>query len=364
MQGTSPLTPVRDEAVLRMPGLETDNLLAQLASWGLLRALDHARPEWKPRLSWEGPPWCARLHLAHQADEMAVSEAANEGILGIASRFDTDSRRTVDFDARSYASYLEMVQRDELAMAFAIALTAEYPLRDKGLLMRSPYVLMSGQGHQYFLERIVRVPLGTLSARRRRKRTTPDLNDPAMIREALFSPWRRNDRTDGFRWDPSEDQRYALRFGNPSKAGAARTVHGANRLAAVGFSCLACAPRRGRLGVPGIRHRPHSIEFVWPIWETPLALPAVLALLSHPDVIEGRLDHVRALGVREIYRALRLSNGDYRNVSWARPFTADVALGASPSHRGAQPAGLKLLESDEDALAGLPRIGSDQSLKR
>src|SRR5690606_29595730 len=182
-------------------------------------------------LSWEGPPWCARLHLAERADEIAVAEAANEGILAIASRFEIGSRRNVKFDAESYALYLEEGQRDEYALDLAVSLTAEHPGRNDGSLMPSPFVFMFGQGHQHFLERAVQVPLGVLPRRLQSKRPPPNLNDPAKIQEALFAPWRRNDETDAFRWDPLEDQRYALRFDDPSRAGAATTVHGANRLA-------------------------------------------------------------------------------------------------------------------------------------
>ena len=37
-------------------GLEPDNLLAFLALLGLLRALEKARPEWKPKVYWQGKP--------------------------------------------------------------------------------------------------------------------------------------------------------------------------------------------------------------------------------------------------------------------------------------------------------------------
>lgn len=320
MAGFSPLAPVPDACVLRMPGLEADNLLAQLASWGLLRALEQARPGWQPRLSWEGPPWCARLHLAEQADEITVAEAANEGILAIASRFEIGSHRNVRFEAQDYASLIEKVQGDERALSLVLSLTAEHPVRNDGSLMPSPLVFMFGQGHQHFLERAVQVPLGVVPRRLQSKRPRPNLNDPAKIQEALFAPWRREDETDAFRWDPLEDQRYALRFDDPSRAGAACTVHGANRLAILGFSCLGCAPRRDAPGVAGVRRARRSIEFVWPIWEAALALKGVLALLAHPDVNLGRLDAVRALGVREIYRARRIANGRFQNVTWAQPF--------------------------------------------
>jgi hypothetical protein len=71
-----------------------------------------------------------------------------------------------------------------------------------------------------------------------KRRPPPDLNTPAYLHTALFVPWSRSDETDGFRWDPAEDRRYALRFKNPS-GDSGRTVHGANRLACVGLAALA-----------------------------------------------------------------------------------------------------------------------------
>jgi len=309
--------------VLRMPGIEVDNLLAQLASWGLLRALEKARPAWLPRLSWEGPPWCALLHVAEAVSEAEVARAASEGILAIASRFDVRSHRNVSFDQDTYLQYLDQVRNDEEALQLAAAMTAEHPRRPDGSLRPSPFVLMFGQGHQHFLDRLVQVPVGDLPRRLQKRRPVPDLNDPIKITEALFAPWRRQDETDAFRWDPREDQRYALRFDDPSEAGAAATVHGANRLAALAFSCLTCAPRRDAPGVAAVRRRRGAIEFVWPVWEIALDLGAILSLIAHPDVVEGRLERVRALGVREIYRARRVANGKFVNVTWAQPFADD-----------------------------------------
>ena len=37
----------------RLNGLEPDNLLAFLALLGLLRALETARPKWRPRARWD-----------------------------------------------------------------------------------------------------------------------------------------------------------------------------------------------------------------------------------------------------------------------------------------------------------------------
>ena len=75
---TSPLDAPVDAAVIDLPGLEADNLLAFLALLGLLRSLESSRPEWRPRVSWKGPPWIARLHLTQAADEAEVAKAAAE----------------------------------------------------------------------------------------------------------------------------------------------------------------------------------------------------------------------------------------------------------------------------------------------
>ena len=73
-----------------------------------------------------------------------------------------------------------------------------------------------GQGHQNFLERLIDVPSG---GHRLRKLKSPSSRaDPAKIAEALFQPWRRGDDADGFRWDPADDQRYALQYADPSLA--------------------------------------------------------------------------------------------------------------------------------------------------
>jgi hypothetical protein len=49
----------------RLEGLEPDNLLAFLALLGLLRALEEARPAWRPRVRWsiDEPPLRPVLRL-------------------------------------------------------------------------------------------------------------------------------------------------------------------------------------------------------------------------------------------------------------------------------------------------------------
>ncbi len=310
----APARPAQAATVLPMVGLEVDNLLAFLALLGLLRSLETSRSEWSPRASWQGPPWRAQLHLEQIATEGEVATAAKEGLERIAASFDVDGRKNVDFDAREYRAYAQRVRGDPIGAALAAALSAELPEKAQGEVYAAPLVMMFGQGHQNFLERLIAAARGTNEV------VTPAMNEATKLEEALFRPWRRTDETDGFRWDPDEDQRYALRFGNPSKAGAAPTVHGANRLAAIGLLSCPCLPaQRGhRPRVPGVTNE-RELAFVWPIWTPALPRTAIERILSHPDVIDPKPEVLRPFGVVEIYRARRISNGKFMNVTRAIP---------------------------------------------
>jgi len=311
MKETAPLlSGPTDGAVLPMPGLEVDNLLAFLALLGLLRSLESAAPEWQPRACWSGPPWECQLHLAEAHSPEQVAATAAEGLDRLAEKLDVDGRKDVSFTGEEFRTYALRLRVDSVSARLAVALAAEYPKKKDGKVQAAPLVMMFGQGHQHFLERLASVTRGG----------TVELRAPQKIGEALFAPWRRDDDADGFRWDPEEDQRYALRFGNPSKAGAAPTVHGANRLAAVGLLSFPYAPRTRGHGVPGSVRDREGISFVWPVWRTPMSLCAIEELLAHPDLLNGRSAQLAALGVEVIYRAKRVPNGKFMNVKRALPW--------------------------------------------
>jgi hypothetical protein len=248
-------------------------------------------------------------------------QAANEGILTLLEHFDVDKRKNVDFAPKEYRTYAKRMRRDKVRTALASALTAEWPQNRKGdgSLSAAPLVMTFGQGHQNFLERLIDVPSGALPNRLRKLRSPPDLAAPAKIAEALFQAWRREDDADGFRWDPEDDQRYALRYDDPSLAGAAPTVVGANRLAAVGFlSFSTAASERGVQSVGAVREK-NEWFFVWPIWLPRLSRVAIEALLAHPNLLKGEGARLQLLGVAEIFRARRVANGKFMNVARARP---------------------------------------------
>lgn len=186
----------------------------------------------------------------------------------------------------------------------------------------TPLCLLFGQGHQHFLERLASVPREASPPPRGRGKSTVTLSASQCLAEALFQPWRRDDPTFSFRWDPAEDVRYSLMAGDPTDAAyKARTQHGANRLAAVGLAVLTLIPemRAGRVrpavigGMSGV----DGFSFAFPIWRDAATLTAVRALLSHPDL--RKPEGLKHLGVDHVVVAQRISVGKFMNFARARP---------------------------------------------
>jgi hypothetical protein len=82
----------------------------------------------------------------------------------------------------------------------------------------TPFCLLFGQGHQHFLDRLAAVPRREVPPPRGRGKKAVRLSPTECLAEALFQPWTRQDPTFSFRWDPAEDVRYALMYGDPSNA--------------------------------------------------------------------------------------------------------------------------------------------------
>ena len=70
----------------RLAGLEPDNLLAFLAMLGMLRALEHVRFAWRPRVAWtvDTPPVRPTLTVVGQTtqDEVVAAVAKGPGGFG------------------------------------------------------------------------------------------------------------------------------------------------------------------------------------------------------------------------------------------------------------------------------------------
>jgi hypothetical protein len=249
-----------------------------------------------------------RLHIAAHTSEAEVGEAADAGgrKLGASIEFGPKDVRFTPQEFRKAARDAVDAKNARLSATLA-ALGSDAALkRDGENIEPTPYCMMLGQGHQHFLERL-------------QDQLTSTSNAAEEIRNALFELWQYNDSGESFRWDPIEDRRYAHQFGNPSKQqNKLGTVGGANRLAAIGFGYLVCAPGNWGLTAIGVRRRRQEIEFFWPLPKVKTSLTSYLSLLGHPDLIDSkRCLALSAFGVVAIARARRIQSGKFFSVERA-----------------------------------------------
>lgn len=307
----------------RLVGLEPDNLLAFLALLGLLRALDTARPDWRARAFWDvaARPLRPVLVLIGAETEEAVAVGAAEGIARLAEvhQFGRDDLNYPADAARGLLLAAEAPRRAELLDA----LMSDGATRDDAdrSVWPTPLCFLFGQGHQHFLSRLADIPTGRPPAKLAKMRRPPDLAAPGYIASALFAAWTRSDPTDGLRWDPAEDRRYALRANDPS-GDPAGMQHGANRLAAVGLPVMPGTVVRRRselrfLNVATSYGDDGGIRVTWPIWTVPARLAGIRALLAHPALAgdAAAVGRLAPCGVAFAFRARRISVGKFFNAA-------------------------------------------------
>lgn len=320
----------------RLDGLEPDNLLAFLALLGLLRALeatdrDHPQDRLFPRAVWDvdTPPLRPRLLLARSAAQEEIAERTAKGVEQLAATYDFAGRKDLNHTRKECR---DILKEEAKAARFDVrervnllaALVSDAAIKDdkKESVDPTPLCLLFGQGHQHFLDRLASVPREPAPPPRAKGKHAVTLSASECLSEALFQPWRRDNPTFSFRWDPDEDVRYALMAGDPTdttyKSG---TQHGANRLAAIGLAALTLVPetRAGRVrpSIIGGAFGTGSFSFAWPIWREPATLSSIRALLAHPDLRKpGALAY---LGVDHVVVAQRISVGKFTNFSRARP---------------------------------------------
>lgn len=313
----------------RLDGLEPDNLLAFLALLGLLRALETARPEWRPRAAWDlnEPPLRPVLMTAVAPGPDTVCEAAAEGIANLLATVDfgsaTDLKVRVP-EARKVLCRAAHGSSEDTGGYFSelcAALFCDAALDPERERVEPTPLAYPSVATSNFLKNAITLAKAEVPEKRGRDPSYPN-SAAACVAQALFAPWHRRDRPVGLRWDPEEAKRHAYQWRAPTKD-APTTQHGANRLALVGLSVLTCAPVlwRGRvqLSVLGGTDAGDRFTFAWPVWRQPASLAAIRALLSHPRLREpGALE---PLGVDHVLVTRRISLDRLRN------FTRAEAIG-------------------------------------
>lgn len=296
-------------SIHELRGLEPDNLLAFLALLGLLRALAKSRPKWKSKVYWEGKP--PRVMLALSSDNVTrhdIIEGVERGICELGTAYEFD-RANITFTDQEFRKLADSARGNRERAVLIAALASDGALkRDKETVEPTPFCAMFGQGHQDFLSRLKAMA------------THCDFRNFRDLSRTLFEPWKYEDDSESFRWDPIEDRRYALQFGDPSDSkNKVGTVTGANRLAAIGFGLLTCVPTASGLSTLGVAGRRREQDICWPLVAIPTSLTGYLALLAHPNVLdEGKAPNLFAYGVAAVARSRRFQVGKYFNFERAR----------------------------------------------
>ena len=146
-----------------------------------------------------------------------------------------------------------------------------------------------------------------------------------VLKRTLFEPW--DYQYDGYslRWDPIENQSYALRWRDPSKSKLADgpgSMPAANSLAFEALRCLPCAVVGTKLQTTGFQEVQRREFFIWSIWTSHLTLATVRSLLSLGELHRTPLSHrtLEARGIAEVFRAAVIRpNQYYRNFAPAQP---------------------------------------------
>lgn len=321
----------RDQScVLECPGINGGNPLGFLAAVGMLRTLSIAWPEdsvslsWADRGSWR-PIICATRPLSPEAVSDCLAKELKKMIAHPVFAFANDLEvapdvfREIALEAAASTSLRQRVWADFVAAFGCEAIVAEK--NGKAVIRDTDFRTMSGSGHQHFLAFL---------------RNIVDRTDTAHIYKALFAAWRYDDPVENqtMRWDPVDDQRYALRWRNPSGDPSRKqrgTMLGANRLAIEALPLFPTVPKHVGLATTGFRGATsRDCVWTWPIWECEASLDVIQSLLSLPELqsLQERTpeysaaksrkmnrirQRLKAMGIVAVFRSQRLTLGKFRN---------------------------------------------------
>jgi hypothetical protein len=195
---------------------------------------------------------------------------------------------------------------------FVAAVGSDACVVKEGVIQDTALRTMSGAGHQHFLANMRNIVKAT---------------DKKHLYSALFEKWRYDDPVEKLtmRWDPIDDQRYALRSNNPSGDPSRKTrgsVLGANRLAIEGIPLLPVMPVGAKARTTGFRGEKSADTYLtWPIWRPCVDLDVVRAVLSLEELQEDSppREELMRRGIIEVYRSQRITIGKFRNFTMGQP---------------------------------------------
>lgn len=135
--------------------------------------------------------------------------------------------------------------------------------RDK--VIPSEFQLITGSGQQFFLDTIAKL-METVTVEK--------------LNRVLIGPWTYRDVRLSFRWDPSEDRRYAYSWNDPSAENGVPSEHAANLLAAFALPLFPVIPVDCKAQTTGFHLADKERLFTWPIWRESLSLDVVRSMFQ------------------------------------------------------------------------------------
>lgn len=296
-----------------MTGIDGANPLGFLAAVGTAITTRHFSAD--VRLSWQGTGGAWRPVLSCcERDEERFIELLHDALAATSSSPFTIDKK-LPFDLTTLTSALHKAQNtasshDRRLADFLTAFGSE-AAPDKETFKDSAFRMVrsgdaAGQGLPVYAQSI-------------REHT-----DKRALFRTLFEPWNYTDQGFSLRWDPLEDQRYALRWHDPSgdkDKHAPKTMLGANALAIEALVLFPTTPRPNGLATTGFFQSGRREFFTWPIWTHPVSPEMLRSLASLPELHCERPPRktLAARGVAEIYRCERIPNGYYKNFSPSIP---------------------------------------------
>ena len=294
------------ESALILNGIDAGNPLGFLAALGVAIVISSSCQETRFSWSLEGGAWRPVLHGCGTDKATFIAQLLGALAAASLSPFEIDNKLPFSIDL--FESSLREAQHtatptDRRMADFLAAFGSEInPVR--GTFQASRFRMVrsgdsAGQG---------------LPAYARAIRAATD--GPALER-TLFMPWDHRDVGFSLRWDPIEDQRYALRWRDPSKSSLGDgpgTMTGANSLAIEALQWYPTMCQGNRLTTTGF-HRNSSNEawFTWPIWTSPISLDTVRSLVGLSDlhVAQPPRANLAKRGIVELYRSQRIQQNQY-----------------------------------------------------
>ncbi len=288
-------------------GLDGSNPLGFLAAVGTAVVLHDTFPEiclgWK--LTGEG--WRPLIEGCGEDKEDFLKELLAALQNAPMTVFDIDDQ--LPFDASKFSNALQKEQhhssikkrRDaDFLSGFGIDLHPD----EKNYFQDSSFRMVrrgdsAGHGLPFYVKEI-------------RKKTDLD-----CIRRTVFHSWDYQDKDYSLRWDPIEDQRYALRWKDPSKSGlddGPGTMLAANSLAVEALRIFPSVLVGNKVQTTGFqRIGRREVYFVWPVWTPMVRMDTLRSLLALSDLGKDPLplSSLAKRGIEEVYRSQRIQQNQY-----------------------------------------------------